>query len=481
MKTHSPLTVTLALTGLLGFGLSTPAPAETPARMQDARVAPALPLPADVRLAAVRHSLLGTHTWYQQIHHGVPVQGGYYVVHDLGAAGVRVDDGRRTVNGPVEIGSARVAPQAVDVAVRHVPGRVVRRELVVLPESGLLAVRVDTDAGRQAFVDARTAGLIRVVSVLSRADGTGRVFDPNPLTFHDRQDIRDRRDKNQPILADAYRDVTLRRLGPSGRLAGKWARVTEANVGRAQSDTGTFVYTRSDEEFEQVSAYYGVDSIQAYLQFLGFTDVNAEAQDIHVNTTRADNSFYNPNTDVITFGTGGVDDAEDLEVVWHEYGHAMQDAQVIGTFGTSEQARAIGEGFGDYIAMAMSQRRDQVSGRERTTPYACIMDWDSTSYTTAPHCIRRTNSNLTMRDLGHWNSEHRNGQIWSRALYDINRALGVNRATRLIVEAQFRFAPDTRFKPAARATVATARALFAKPADIATVRQAFVDRRILRP
>ena len=33
---------------------------------------------------------------------------------------------------------------------------------------------------------------------------------------------------------------------------------------------------------------------------------------------------------MISTGTGGVDDAEDPEVIWHEYGHAIQDDQVPG-------------------------------------------------------------------------------------------------------------------------------------------------------
>jgi Zn-dependent metalloprotease len=454
-----------------------PAPAATPAHTRGVVAVAAAPgLPGDLRLMEVKHSLLGTHSWYQQVHRGLPVQGGYYAVHDLGDAGTRLDDGRRTVHGPVPTVS-RVGSRAVDRAVRLVPGRFVRRELVVLPASGRLAYRVDTDAGRQSFVDARTGRLIRVTNVLAHADGSGRVFDPNPVTYHDRQNVRDADDSNTAELRAAYRPVKLLRLNTSGRLVGTWARVTKAKGGLALSAQRRFYYQRSDERFEQVSAYFGVDSIQAYLQFLGFVGVNAESQDIHVNTFRGDNSFYDPNADRISFGTGGVDDAEDLEVVWHEYGHAMQDAQVPG-YGTSTQARALGEGFGDYMALAMSQRSDVLSGRPETTPYACIMDWDSVSYTRAPHCIRRTDRKLTMRafDAG---DIHFSGQIWSRALFDISRALGTDDATRLIVEAQFQFAPRTTYQAAALATVSTAREFF-DPPEVAAVRQAFVDRRILR-
>jgi len=298
----------------------------------------------------------------------------------------------------------------------------------------------------------------------------------------DRQDVLDRGDADTRVLQSAYRTVTLRRLDGSRELKGRWARVTRVKGGLARSGTRRFVYQRSDERFEQVSAYHGVDSAQAYLQFLGFTGtggVNAHSQVINVNLFAEDNSFYDPNTDRISFGTGGVDDAEDLDVVWHEYGHAMQDDQVPG-FGTSNQARALGEGFGDYMAMALSQRSDALTDSTRTSPpYACVADWDATSYTRAPHCLRRTNRNLTMSDYAR-SDIHWSGQIWARALHDINLQLGHDDATRLIVEAQFAFAPGTSFEVAAQRTVETAELMFPKRPTVAEgVRQAFVRRGIV--
>ena len=62
-----------------------------------------------------------------------------------------------------------------------------------------------------------------------------------------------------------------------------------------------------------------------------------------------DNSDYSPVTKALRFGTGGVDDAEDAEIILHEYGHAIQDNQVPG-FGASNECGAMGEGFGDYLA-----------------------------------------------------------------------------------------------------------------------------------
>ena len=75
---------------------------------------------------------------------------------------------------------------------------------------------------------------------------------------------------------------------------------------------------------------------------------------------------------------------------------------------------------------------------------------------------------------------HADGEIWSRALWDIRAALGDARATTLIVEAQFAFAVDTTFAAAAQATVDAAARLYGSSAAQAT-RAAFVARGILQP
>jgi Zn-dependent metalloprotease len=240
--------------------------------------------------------------------------------------------------------------------------------------------------------------------------------------------------------------------------------------GPAYSPGLTFDYQRGNPWFEQVMSYYDVTGAERYIQSLGFADVNNEPQNISVDTYSGDNSFYIPGKDQIVFGKGGVDDAEDAEVIWHEYGHAIQDAEVPG-FGAGHDAGSIGEGFGDYWAVTMSQ---PVSDGFHLP---CVMDWDSTSYTrTVPHCLRRTDTNLTVNDE---NGEvHHDGQIWSRGLWDIHRALGREETDTIILEGQFSFAPNTSFTAAATVLVSTAKRLYGSEAS-GVVRKAFERRGIL--
>jgi Zn-dependent metalloprotease len=73
---------------------------------------------------------------------------------------------------------------------------------------------------------------------------------------------------------------------------------------------------------------------------------------------------------------------------------------------------------------------------------------------------------------------HHDGQIWSRALWDIRNALGHVKADTIILEAQFRFAPDTTMPAAAQATVNAAQSLYGASAAN-KVRAAFQARGIL--
>jgi len=306
--------------------------------------------------------------------------------------------------------------------------------------------------------------------------GTGTVFAPNPVADLQNQALTDQKDADYAALAPAYHRVRLTNLDGSGYLSGDWANIRSETGSPAFSATNTFAYRRDDDRFEQVMAYYWVTEAQKYIQSLGFgttlRPVNKESQDIRINTWGQDNSYSWDKHDVLRFGKGGVDDAEDAEVILHEYGHAVQDAQQTPFgFGATVESGAIGEGFADYLAVTVS------SVLAPTPDAPCVADWDSVSYTSqVPHCLRRVDTNLHYpEDLN--GSVHHDGQIWSRALWDIRKAVGATRADTLILEGQFNVGSPTM--PAlARSTVAAASRLYGSTVA-GKVRAAFVTRGIL--
>src|SRR5919201_1634775 len=254
--------------------------------------------------------------------------------------------------------------------------------------------------------------------------GTGSVFVPNPVQSLGDESLTDQKDSDAAVPAAAYHTVTLTNLDGSGFLRGDYADVYSSTGDLAFSPTNTFTYTRHQDEFEQVMVYYW---------------------------------FTEAPKDELRFGKGGVDDAEDGEVILHEYGHALHAAQNFNF--DPEQNGAISEGFADYWAVTVTDVVSQRLGVPELEPLPCVADWDSVSYTsTVPHCLRRVDRNLHYpADL---NGEvHHDGQIWSRALWDIRRSLGHTVADTIILKAQIDF-PGTTMIDLANRTVAPAQQLY---------------------
>jgi hypothetical protein len=282
------------------------------------------------------------------------------------------------------------------------------------------------------------------------------VFYPNPVVTSGDTTLTDQKDADYDALNSQRRSVELTDLDGSGYLRGTWAVVVSETGDPAFSPAGTFDYTRHDDRFEQVMAYYWVTRSQLYLRSLGFgvtagwPGVNADQQRVRINQYGVDNSFATDHPkDEMRFGKGGVDDAEDGEVILHELGHQIHFSQS-STFYDSAEAGAIGEGFGDYWAADVSE----VVAGVQPDP-ACIAEWDSTSYTPGPiHCLRRLDTTLAYpADLN--GRVHHDGQIWSHALWNLRTAIGNVHADTAILWAQFGLTGPT-MPELARAIVAQA-------------------------
>jgi hypothetical protein len=310
--------------------------------------------------------------------------------------------------------------------------------------------------------------------------GTASVFVSNPVQSLGDESLTDQKDSDAAVPASAYYNVKLTNLDGSGFLSGDYATVISETGNPAYSPTNTFNYTRHQDEFEQTMAYYWITEAQKYIHSLGFGEsrrgINNRPQPVRINQWGADNSFATDHPkNELRFGKGGVDDAEDAEVILHEYGHAIHFSQNFSF--ASEEAGAISEGFGDYWAVTVSDVVAKSLGVANKEPVPCVADWDSTSYTAGPtHCLRRVDLNLHYpADL---NGEvHHDGQIWSRALWDIRQSLGNVKADTVILQGSFDF-PGTTMTALAKSTVAAAQQIYGAQ-TAAAVAKAFADRGIL--
>jgi hypothetical protein len=333
--------------------------------------------------------------------------------------------------------------------------------LAILPavSGGRLVWRVVLPARRpsasfEVLIDARTGSTLMVRDLLQKATGSATIFDPNPVVAQgSRSGLADHGDADTATLTSLRDPVTLQRL-TAGCLVGQWVRATLPGGDVCKADRDWSAVTRSDDRFEALMAYFHIDRAQAYIQGLGFGNVMNRQLRVHANDFSDGSPFFDPATGEISLGEGGTDDGEDAEVIEHEYGHAIQDDQVPG-FGLGQQAGAIGEGFGDYIAASLS-----TTFTPSPTFDPCIGEWDELGEgnPASVPCIRRVNTSLTAAQLGPGtacNAEvHCNGQAWSGALWEIRGALGGSATDRLVIQSNFSLLPSSGFQDSSRALLA---------------------------
>jgi hypothetical protein len=267
---------------------------------------------------------------------------------------------------------------------------------------------------------------------------TGMVFNTNPVATSGNTSLTDNKDADYAAVNNERISVQLPFLDDSGYLRGTYAIVVSETGNPAFADQCTFNYTRHDDRFEQVMAYYWVTASQLYLRSLGFDgetfpEVNADQQRVRINQLGYDNSFATTHPrDEMRFGKGGVDDAEDADVILHELGHQIHFSQSA-TFFSSLEASSISEGFGDYWAFTAAKA---IAGPQFDE--ACIAKWDATSYDDPENgiCLRRLDEDL-MYDEDLNGRVHHDGQIWSHALRNLHYAIGQTHADTAILTAQF--------------------------------------------
>lgn len=316
-------------------------------------------------------------------------------------------------------------------------------------------------------MDALTGDVLEMTDLLKYQEGLGRVFDPNPVVT-----LNDTRLEDDSSIPDsAYTETPLVDLEDTGNLDGPFVS-TRRTRNRVRSDDGRFLFRRPDRAFKEVMVYFHIDRVQRYLQQLGFDEVLSRQIEVDADGVPDDNSFYDPITKALTFGTGGVDDAEDADIILHEYGHAIQD-DILPGFGPGGEARAMGEGFGDYLAASF------FSDVKPEPLRPCVGTWDAVAYSgDDPPCLRRVDSNKKYpRDMV--GEEHADGEIWSACLWELRAALGRLAADRLVIAHHFQLPnKSASFEDAAKALLATDQVLNGGRNE-ALIREVFVRRGIL--
>ncbi|MEM6806220.1 MAG: T9SS type A sorting domain-containing protein [Bacteroidota bacterium] len=394
--------------------------------------------PANLELLQIKKSPGGKHLSFRQTYQGLPLYKSFIKVH-LDRAGniraVRAELFSRP-KSPLKGFLIKSMDFQEGMAEKYGAHKIdIEPVLFPLGKDWLPAYQVQIQSRGPVFhaeilIDGRTGKELSYdkldLSLKAQGDttATARIFLPNPCSkanvnygdlFIDNMDL------HTSVLESLMDTVQLSGLcfeADSFLLKGPYVEIVDLErprIAPVKSKDGDFFYQRDEPGFEQVMAYYHIDTFQRWIQSLGFDDLWDGPIRVDPQGTNSDNSItvINDSTPVILFGTGGVDDAEDADVILHEYGHALSyyASGEIASRGSRERA-GLDEGIADYMAAIYSQDL----GYEN---WSLLFNWDGHNEFWAGR-IANASQLYPPSD----SSIYTYGGIWVAAMMEIRESLG---------------------------------------------------------
>lgn len=298
------------------------------------------------------------------------------------------------------------------------------------------------DTGKLKFV---ADGLVRVAESpdsLVRAT----VFRPDPCsrlqTLYG-ANLRDRSDSNSVSLTQALDTVFMRVEFSSDtfRLQNEYFQFGEYSLpttSHARPVSAEFFFTRDDSRFEEANAFFHLNQFREFIDSLGFTGLANYPLKVDVHGMDGlDQSAYSPVLDILSFGDGNVDDAEDAAVLVHEYGHVLANAAQPSSNSGMER-RSTEEGICDYLAGSYARTLSDWEWQR-------LFKWDAWNEFLPGRNVLSTKhypENLV-------GQIHRDGEIFSSALMHIELALGRATTHKILVSSLELLVPNLSMSQAA--------------------------------
>jgi len=444
----------------------------------------------DLKINKISKSPAGTHLVYQAIVDEIPVYDSKIAVSVNKNGQVTFTTGNYRSKLHLRDKQASIQPsQAIELARDYlqVSGDLRGKSSVELmvfdskKKGTLLTYRVEIPSSSpfgdwKVFVDAVSGEIVHAKNQLifkAGVDGTGLVWAPDPLTTAgvyygngESGEYVDNNDSDHPSLNDQRISVTLNDLYTDNEglyvLEGPYVKITDRdsppdNFLPHLQYPDSFIYTRAQQNFESVMVYYHIDKSYRRLLELGFFEndtvrglLEFEADPHGYNGL--DNSYYSPQLNYCAFGEGGVDDAEDAAVIWHEYAHAIQYNISDISDDAEGETRSLMEGSSDYWAASYNRRVNDFGWNHVFLWDAGIRSADGdTTFWSGRRCD--LDWRYTKDDSAKYSGSHAWGQIWSSALMRIWADLGAEVTDKLFIASHYYWGAHPDFNSAAEAFI----------------------------
>jgi len=205
------------------------------------------------------------------------------------------------------------------------------------------------------------------------------------------------------------------------------------------STSPSFQYTRKQDEFEDVNAFYHINFHHDYLQSIGYGKLTNYPIKIDTHANLEDNSFFLSSPPQLCFGIGGVDDAEDADVIIHEYTHAILSSAAPATFSGSERM-ALEEGICDYFAASYSKSISDFN-------WESVYSWDGHNEFWKGRTVKSNKhypENLNLSKI------YSCAEIFSATITQIHNSIGRETTDKILLQSAYSYAANMTMPQAAK-------------------------------
>lgn len=264
---------------------------------------------------------------------------------------------------------------------------------------------------------------------------SANVFFPDPLTTARKPYGAPYLDKeDSAVFVLDYERIPLQMMvryrNDSFFLKNQYAQIVELSAPATlptYSRNGFFNYSRSHKSFEDVNVFANIYHFRQHIKAIGFDTLGKISLKIDAHALNgSDQSEFDffQNDLKLLFGDGGIDDAEDADVIVHEYSHFLSYS-ASGDNAYGSERLAIEEGMADYFACSYSKNISPYNWQK-------VYNWDGNETWNGRSCVTTKNYK---NDLS--GNRYRDGEIWAGTLMEVQDEIGRDKTDALMLGALY--------------------------------------------
>jgi len=372
----------------------------------------------ELQLKSVQKSPLGTHLTFQQYYDGFPIEKAFLKLH--------FDSLGNLIDKQAHLSFAK--PKGNVFSKANVMVQIGGYLKYAYKKNSLTKTEILDSKGQTLFQNSNKLYLYNLPDTF----GYLKVFLVNPVNSAGTSYGPPYVDNNDNYSKELENELTWKRINltfeqDSFQLKNQFFRFEELNPPIQKAPKGiqdSFYFDRSNSNFEFINSYFHLNNFANYLTAIGFESL---LDTISIDPRiEGDNSFYDFLNKKIQFGIGNVDDAEDGEVIVHEYSHALSTTASPNTT-TGLERLAMEEGNADYLCKSYSRSFTGNVNKGK------VFSWDGHNEFWPGFSI--DSKKVYPNDMT--SSSNNNREIWSTPLMKIWENLGKEKADRLILSHLF--------------------------------------------